>query len=63
MILKKSKLTYICWVLFIVLGFGSLYVASGKYSFLLSVLPVDAFIAGITLFALLLFQFMMIVLL
>ena len=37
MILKKSKLTYICWVLFIVLGFGSLYVASGKYSFLLSV--------------------------
>lgn len=54
MILKKSKLTYICWVLFIVLGFGSLYVASGKYSFLLSVLPVDAFIAGITLFALLL---------
>lgn len=54
MILKKSKLTYICWIFFIILGFGSLYVASNKNSFLLSGLPVDAFVAGITLFALLL---------
>lgn len=54
MILKKSKLTYFSWVLFIILGFGSLYLTANKNSYLLSQLPVDEFVAGITLFALLL---------